>query len=136
MSDSDDDMPLVARRRPQGEAAPAQAAVKPPAPSAAPVQQETNARTPGDAVPAKPEAVAQQTVQAAPAAQAKPVVQPAAQPPAVKQEASSDSSEDSDDDVPLAARSKPTGECCYIRHRLQRVLLLAPPICRIHVRRH
>lgn len=113
MSDSsDDDMLLFARRRTQGEGPAAVAAVK-HAPSTAPVKQEREAQPPSTTASIAANGVEHAFTEAPEAAKQaeKPREQPAVKPPAVKHEAGSDSSDGSDDDVPLAARSKPSGRC-------------------------
>lgn len=109
MSDSDDDMPMIARRRPQGEAHSAAVAEKPPAPTTAPVKQDKGPQ-PTAASETANQGNAQQHQNTEADVKPPPVPAEHVKPAAVKQEADQDSSDESDDDLPLAARSKATGK--------------------------
>eukprot|EP00882_Tetradesmus_deserticola_P004525 GHRQ01004771.1.p1 GENE.GHRQ01004771.1~~GHRQ01004771.1.p1 ORF type:complete len:359 (+),score=183.28 GHRQ01004771.1:242-1318(+) len=105
MSDSEDDMPMIARRRPACDAAPA--AAPKPADSSKPttVVKAEEATHQHKAPAAEPAAIAAAGVKPEPHLEpSKPI---AANPAPVKAEAADSS--DSDDDLPLASR-KPPGE--------------------------
>lgn len=108
MSDSEDDMPMIARRRPAGNDA-APAAAKPT--SAHHSHEEGKADNPQAAVPApKPEPVVKQEDKREPEKPAVDAAAPAAAPKPAPAKAAADSdSDDDEDDVPIAARAKPAG---------------------------